>query len=461
MLRWVSVSRPLACTFVLVFALSALSARVVAQGPAEPASSSSDTLSETDPEVVSLLRQAEGLLAAKKAGEAYALLSSHELDLAGIPLFDYLLGLAALDSGRANDAAFALERVVSAQPEFAGARIELARAEFERGELALSRAQFQYLLTQSPPPSTRAVIEKYLGAIGDRSRLAGSRWSAVAQFGAGYDTNANGSTSEQSFLGFTLDPRNVETKSSFGELALGVGNSVALGTESGLVSNLQLTHRANTDASFIDQTVAALSTGFVWARGTMRYSAGIDGYQGWLDGETHERGANLNVGASRRFGEFETSLSLRGGRLEYEQDSLKSLDADRYLAGLAVTRLNIGSNSGRVGAALLFGKDDARSEGSPYSNDRFGARLFASWLIQSQSSVYLELSDMTSDYDGQFFGSSRKDEVLTATVALDFQNFPAEKWSVAPRVRYMKSDSDVSLYEYDRVEAVVYIRRSF
>jgi len=305
------------------------------------------------------------------------------------------------------------------------------------------------------------VIQKYLGAIGERSRLAGSRWSALAQVGAGYDSNANGSTSEQNFLGFTLDPRNVETSSSFGEFLVGVGNTVATGPQSGLVSNLQVTQRTNTDASFIDQTVVALSSTFVWGHGAMRYSAGVDGYQGWLDGENHERGVNLNLGASRRVGDYEGAVSLRGGRLDYAQTSLEILDADRYLAGFALTRLNIGANSGRVGAALLVGKDEASQTGSPYSNDRYGAKVFASWLIQSQSSVYLELSDMVSDYDGQFFGSSRKDKLLAATVSMDFQNFPSAKWSVTPRVRYMKSDSDVSLYEYDRVEAVVYIRRSF
>jgi hypothetical protein len=193
----------------------------------------------------------------------------------------------------------------------------------------------------------------------------------------------------------------------------------------------------------------------------MRYSAGVDGYQGWLDGASHERGVNLNLGAARRFGEYEAALSLRGGVLEYELPGLHILDANRYLAGLSVSRLNIGDNSGRIGATLLIGKDDARRSGSPYGNDRYGARLFASWLIQSQSSLYLELSDMTADYDGTFFGARRKDELLAATVALDFQNFPTSKWSVAPRVRYMKSDSDVSLYEYNRFEAVVYIRRSF
>lgn len=458
MLRWVLAARPFAWSVLLGVLFGFAPTFLVAQADSTPGAI---PLSESDPEVVPILRQAEALLAEKKPGEAYTLLASHELDLAGTPLFDYLLGLAALDSGHANDAAFALERVVSSQPDFAGARIELARAQFEGGDLALSRAQFQYLLTQSPPAPTRAVIEKYLGAIGERSRLAGSRWSALAQFGAGYDSNANGSTSEQTFLGFTLDPRNVETSSSFGELMLGVGNTLALGTQSGLISNLQVTHRANTDASFIDQTVVSLGTGVVWARGSTRYNAGIDGYQGWLDGENHERGVNLNLGASRRFGDYEAAVSLRGGTLDYEAQALKILNADRYLAGLSLARLNIGQSSGRVGAALLVGKDDASRSGSPYSNDRYGARLYASWLIQSQSSVYLELSHMTSDYDGQFFGASRKDDLLAATVALDFQNFPAGRWSVAPRLRYMKSDSDVPLYEYDRFEAIVYIRRSF
>lgn len=448
MQTWVGAARSFAWTLLL--------AAVCARAGAEAAA-----FAETDPATVAILKQAESLLAEQKPGDAYDFLASHELDLAGTPLFDYLLGLAALDSGHASDAAFALQRAVASQPDFAGARLELARAQFEQGELALSRAQFQYLLTQSPPAATRTVIEKYLNTIGERSQRAGSHWSALAQFGAGYDSNANGSTSEQTFLGFTLDPRNVATSSSFAELLVGAGNTRALGAETGLISNVQLTHRVNTDASFIDQSVASLDTTLVWAHGGVRYSAGIDGYQGWLDGAVHERGVNVNLGASRRFGEYEAAIGLRGGTLEYEPESLRLLDADRYLAGVSLARLNIGSNAGRVGAALLVGKDDVRSAGSPYGNDRYGIRLYASWPIQSQSSVYFELSEMVSDYDGTFFGARRKDELFAATLAFDLQSFPTASWSIAPRLRYTKSDSDVSLYEYARFEAVVYIRRSF
>src|SRR5689334_556053 len=189
---WLGTARSIAWTLLLTAACM-------------PAGAATVTLAETDPDTVAILKQAESLLAEKQPAAAYDLLASHELDLAGAPTFDYLLGIAALDSGRASDAAFALQRAVASQPDFAGARLELARAQFEQGELAPSQAQFQYLLTQSPPPATRAVIEKYLDAIGERTQSVRSRWSALAQFGAGYDSNANGSTSEQTFLGFTLD----------------------------------------------------------------------------------------------------------------------------------------------------------------------------------------------------------------------------------------------------------------
>jgi hypothetical protein len=405
------------------------------------------------------------LLADGKPAEAYALLSPFELALAGTPDFDYLLGISALDSHRPKDAAFALERAVVTQPEFLGARLDLARAQFESGDYALARTQFQFLLTQDPPQDTRAVIQRYLQSMGDstgaRSARFSSRWSAQAQFGAGYDSNANGSTHEQSFLGFTLDPRNIEMSSSFGELTLDGGHVLALSPTFGFISSAQLSHRSNTEASFIDQSVAALGSTAVWVHGAYRFTGGVDGYAGWLDAEDHERGINFNLGASRQFGDYEGAVSLRAGTLEYRQDSLRILDADRYLAGVSLTRTNIDWKAARVGVALLIGADDAKQGDSPYGNDRYGVRLFGSMALRPDATAYAELSGISTRYDGSFFGSSRDDDQLGVTVALDLQNFPARSWSMTPRLRFVKNDSNVALYEYNRFEAVVFIRRAF
>lgn len=456
-----------------VLACAWLASAALAQGASDV-----EVLTETDPEVLRVLNEANALLEQQKARDAYSLLADQEARFGGNPSFDYLLGVTALDSGMPDAAIFALRRVVLAEPRFAGARLELARAQFDIGEYELARTQFQYLLTQSPPDQTRAVIEHYLDAIPTgsipwtrpwqlaeripwRTLAAHDRWSALAQFGAGYDSNANGSTSEQTFLGFTLNPHNVETSSSFGELSLSGNYTLPFSATSGLITNGQLSHRANTDASFVDQTIASLGSTMVWLRGPYRFSAGLDGYKALLDGTDHESGLNLNAGAARRFGDYEGSLSVRAGKLGYEDDDLSLLDAKRYLAGLSVTRLNLFDDKARAGATLFAGTDDTNQADSPYGNDRRGARLFGSWALRTDSTIYAELSGMTTDYDGTFFGSRRKDELYGVTVAFDLQNFPADKWSLAPRLRYLENDSNISLYEYDRFEAVVFIRRDF
>jgi len=71
-----------------------------------------------------LLRSAETRLAGNDAAGAWELLSPREAELAGNPYFDYLLGVAALDTGRTSEAIFSLQRALAVEPGFSGARME-------------------------------------------------------------------------------------------------------------------------------------------------------------------------------------------------------------------------------------------------------------------------------------------------------------------------------------------------
>ena len=73
------------------------------------------------------LEQALRLLGSGAADQAYEMLAAKEAEHAGDPNFDYLLGLAALDSGRPSRAVFALERVLAVDPGHARARRNSAR----------------------------------------------------------------------------------------------------------------------------------------------------------------------------------------------------------------------------------------------------------------------------------------------------------------------------------------------
>ncbi len=411
-----------------------------------------------------VLQEARALLSSGRAREAYELLSAHEAEWAGTALFDYLLGMAALDSGRPGEAIFSLQRVLAADPGFSGARMELARAHYEAGELAAARSQFAYLLTQSPPPSTRAVIERYLDAIYGRDQPAGGRVTPYIEAGAGYDSNANGSTAEQDFLGFTLDPKNVETSSAFIELAAGLGHLLPVGESAAWVNSVRLSHRFNPDADFVDQSIGALGSALNWAGDRNRATAGVSGYYSLLDGEDHEWGAWLDLGLGRRIADdWDLGLALRGGIVRYEIELLSVTDVDRYLGTLALSRLNIGARAGRMTLTLLGGVDEATETGSPYGNDRLGGRLSGGWLLSPRSSIYLEASYVETQYDDAvgFFGVDRHDEEWSALLATEFLDWPAKNWTITPRVRYLEHSSNVSLYEFDRWEASVHTRRSF
>ena len=65
------------------------------------------------------------------------MLAPEQSNAAGDPDYDYLLGIAALDSGKPNEAIFALERVLAVKPNHLQARAEIARAYFATGEKEL------------------------------------------------------------------------------------------------------------------------------------------------------------------------------------------------------------------------------------------------------------------------------------------------------------------------------------
>lgn len=97
---------------------------------------------------------------------AWKILAPLNSERAGDVEFDYLLGLAALDTGRRTEAVFALERVLAVEPEHAEARAEIARAYFELNELRRAKAEFdQVLQDESVPAEARLEIGKFLSAI--------------------------------------------------------------------------------------------------------------------------------------------------------------------------------------------------------------------------------------------------------------------------------------------------------
>lgn len=432
-----------------ILAISLLACNVLAQG--------TDRIVVGDSaESRAMLSQAEALIAGNESDLAYDMLAPYEQQLAGSPYYDYLLGIAALDSGRASEAIFSLRRSILVQPRFSGARMELGRAYFETGNSELARPIFIRLLDEEPPPGVRTVLQQYIAAIDAPSAAPRSSLSGYVESFAGYDSNANGSTSDQQFLGFTLDPQNLATETPFVELAGGFSWVVPRSNNFSWFVNGRAGHRSNTDASFVNATVLNGLAGMTWQRNDWFGRVGMDGYWASRDGDANETytGADLLLG--RRVSDrWDVTLGLRAGAQRYD-DAIEVLDVNRFLYTLGVTRRF--ESLALLGLELIGGNDEAQGAGSPYGNGKSGARARFSMPLGSASFLHAAIGSLTTDYDGLFFGVSREDDQLTASVQLEFRDVLTDGLSFTPLVRHVKNDSDIALYEYDRTEIGLIIR---
>ena len=141
-----------------------------------------------------LLREADALLKSGKPVDAYNLLEPKEGDYSGEIAFDYMLGIAALDSGKPDRATIAFERVLAVNPNFAGARVDLARAYFAMGSDDLAKKEFETALAQNPPEPTAAVIKKHLEAIAERQQAKIQQITAYLEMSVGHDDNITAAT---------------------------------------------------------------------------------------------------------------------------------------------------------------------------------------------------------------------------------------------------------------------------
>ncbi|HZW25653.1 MAG TPA: ShlB/FhaC/HecB family hemolysin secretion/activation protein [Gallionella sp.] len=143
-----------------------------------------------------LLRDAERLLKAGKYADALALLESVESVRSGEVRFDYLLGVASLDAGKADKAVQAFGRVLAAAPDFDGARLDMARAYYQVDDLTRAKASFEEVLKHDPPAKVRSTIQKYLDKIAaqtttSHSPVIADQGQAVGQQDGNPDNNGN------------------------------------------------------------------------------------------------------------------------------------------------------------------------------------------------------------------------------------------------------------------------------
>lgn len=410
-----------------------------------------------------LLAEARVLLERDQAEQAYRLLDSKAGQYAGEPEYDYLLGIAALRAGRAEQALFALERVVQVWPTHAAARMELVSAYLQLGLDRQAQQQLAILETQSPPEAAAEMMFRYQDIL--RPRLSGTP-DPVRLLGlsVGYDDNVGSFPEmELDFLGLAVEPES----SPYYQLRGTLWEPVRLDEKRRLdvTMHSQLRRHTNDDTSQFD--LGLLHLGLLLnttVDAVNKYALGVQGDKLWLDG----RGFRDNIGANaywqRRLGaEFNGRLGLRLNRYTFNPD-LHDYD-HAILSGELEQRWTPKLRSSLL---LSLETESARGGRNGGDADRYGLGVKLNYRINARSRLDTQLNWAQTDYDdaylpGLFNPEPKEQERTDKTLDLSMGwRFNANRyWQFDADATYRKQDSTLRFYDTDRWTAQLGLLRYF
>jgi hypothetical protein len=407
------------------------------------------------------------LLEQGKAVEAYAL-GQRNADQLGTPDFDFLFGIAAIDSGNAAEGVLALERYVVQFPDSTPARAELARGYFVLGDDLRARQEFESLQKQALAPSLAATIERYLDAI--RAREGAYRTTArlYVEAGLGHDSNANsGVGSPNVFLpGFGNVTLTSGTRVSSSFTTFGAGGQISTPVAPGLSlfvgANLDGKNNLKGAAEAFDLLSYGASGGATLLRGANLWRATAAYSQIEVDNTRFRRTTGITGEWTRQLDEFQTlTPALQVAEIRYTGGN-EIRGADFTGASLTYRRALLHAWQPLVTLTANFAEERNRNNRPDLGRDAWGLRASVAITPAERWAVALGLSAQESRYhatDLTLANDARRDRYYAGdlTVAYTLNR----SWSIRGEALVSTNRSNIALYQYDRSLVSVKLRYEF
>ncbi len=417
-------------------------------------------------EVDALVINARSMLERGQAQQAFDLLSTEETPRAGDPDFDTVLGIAANETGQFTRAVFALERVLSVQPENSRARAELGRALFAVGDTQGSRRLLMETKGEKIPPEAALSIDQFLQAI-DRAEEAGrSSVRTYVEGTLGHDTNINSGPASASIavpafggLIFALNGNGIKTRDGFAAAGAGVSGRYVMAPRWSLIGNLSANVRGNFQYN-------AFNTRQVDANAGASYRYDKHEFTGVLQVGSYDVNAARARDQAGLVGEWtyrpdgyrQWNSYLQWGRLAYPGQSIR--DVDRTVLGTSY------AHSFRTGLLVFgggyIGSEDTKASGVPHlAHHLVGLRVGAQQALSPDIALFGSAGYEQRNYRGPdpLFLVTRRDGQTSLNLGLNW--IPGKFWRVTPQLTYLSVKSNVPISDYNRVLFSVTLRRDF
>ncbi len=429
-----------------------------------------------------LFQDAQQQLAQGNPKQAYMLLVAEQKSLAGNVEFDYLLGVAALDSGKVDEAIIALERVLSSNPKNAGAQLDLGRAYFAAGSLDLAEGTFKQLALNNPPDAAKDAIKRYLAAIAERRNQGKRKGSAWGEVSIGYDTNLTGvpadftSAVASSFALVGIEPtgNSIKRKAPFLGAAVGGDLNLPFNANWGAIVGGELRGRAYRKESDFNQLLAEIRGGVVYTKDAHQIRLLGTGSRFNQDAQapgdpkpTNDRNAGT-LGAEYRYApdpNQQLSVGLFGGVTRFPKNNIEDVKSTIVTAGW--TRAIEAKGTPIVQVSVFFSDDKAYrtliDDVADKSKRIAGLRGYAQYNFTEKFAIFTS-TGFTQRSDKTAFARATevefgRDKLFDLTLGLNWRFQPS--CNLRAQWMYSRNTSNIAIYEYARNEISSNIRCDF
>ncbi len=412
---------------------------------------------------VSVFPLLEKYIKQQQYAKAYQRATSLHLEYEGDPRFDYLYGLAALQTGHYNEAVFSLDRVTINTPNVIRPRLELARAYLSLNNHSAAIKEFNDVLSLSPPPVVRQKVQAYIAELQKKSdkKTRKSVTKSLASFSIGYDDNINFGSSESeidlpSFGLINLDPSAVKQGSGFAESKFQLKHRRIQNKIKSTFVLANLTHKKYFKDSDFNLTDLDLSVGMTINKQKKQYQFIARTRPIMLDGDFYANTYGLDAVARKALGKGAVA-SVKLSLEKYDNKELSLSDRSRAILTGSLDK-QIADIQHQFNVYLGKESPDEK-DGKQFSRDISGLGYLGvkEWTERNRSYVGLDYRYYRhQDNYPVYPDKKRRDD----RVSLKF----GHEWQINDNIslnfsaKHTKNNSNLDLYDADRNEVKVGLR---
>jgi tetratricopeptide (TPR) repeat protein len=420
------------------------------------------------------IQKLQQLIDSGNSEQAYQYAISERSSYEGDPTFDYYYGIAAIDSGRASEGVFALERVVLIQPDQKAARLELGRGYFILEEYARARQEFEAVQAYDPPTEVRAKIDNYLDAIRLREGRYNTTTTSYVELGLGTDTNVNsGPDSANAFsqyLGFdplfgtsSVSASSLEQSDSFYDFTGNFGIHSPISSGYTLLGSLTANLRSHSDISTFDTSTITAKGGLQILKANDAYIFNLTLQKFSLDGEDYRDLVGVNSTWKRKISQQTTvNAALQYAMSDFAGQAFRNANTLTLSGGMSSSFHTSLSPVAYFNLYLAKDNADENSANSDAKTERdyFGLRLGTILNTSARTSTHISLSIQQSEYGAADASLTiplvREDDYINALIDVNW--LIKKQWKLIAQLSSTRNSSTLDTGDYSRNQFMLSVR---